>query len=193
MIQIGAKSILLYIGMIDNEKVNEIISHCDKHGHKVDIRDIYFVVLNKIFDDASDVYACIFGDDDDFQSYNSSKKIPFLSKVVHGLLDIPVKNSRKNKSEDISFDENLAYMLKIKRDTEEALRLGEIDKKDGLKILADITVKLNDKFNITEEVKEQMVIVNTKFNAVCECGKEIYIPTKDDLIKQYDLVEKNKQ
>jgi hypothetical protein len=67
---------------------------------------------------------------------------------------------------------------------------GDIEKKDGLKILTDISTKLNDKFGAKEEMKDQMVVVECKFNSVCSCGREIYIPTKEDLMKKYNLVEK---
>ena len=66
----------------------------------------------------------------------------------------------------------------------------EIDIKDGLKILADLSVKLNDKFNVTSEEKDQMIVVNKKYNSICQCGRELYIPTKEDLMDKYNLVEK---
>ena len=70
---------------------------------------------------------------------------------------------------------------------------GTIDIKDGLKILTDISVKLNDKFNIADTTKDQLVVVNTKYNSTCEyCNHEIYIPTKEDLMKKYNLIENKK-
>jgi hypothetical protein len=69
---------------------------------------------------------------------------------------------------------------------------GKIDIKDALKIQADLRVKLNDKFSVKEDVKEQVVIVNRKYNSVCSCGRELYIPTKEDLMEQYNLIENNK-
>jgi hypothetical protein len=98
----------------------------------------------------------------------------------------------KGKNSDITFEENKEYMLKLKKQTEEAMANGEIETKDGLKILADISVKLNDKFNIADTTKEQLVVVNVKYNSVCEgCGKELYIPTVEDLKKKYNLIENN--
>ena len=92
--------------------------------------------------------------------------------------------------EDITFEENKAYMLKLKKDTEDAIEKGEVDKKDGLKILADISTRLNDKFSVNQQQKDQMVFVSCKYNSICECGKEIYIPTKEQLMEEYGLVEK---
>jgi hypothetical protein len=95
--------------------------------------------------------------------------------------------------QDISFEENKAYMLSLKKQTEEAIENEEIDKKDGLKILADLSVKLNDKFNVADNTKNQVVIVNQKFNDVCPyCNREISakVLTKEEAIKMYNLVEK---
>ena len=97
---------------------------------------------------------------------------------------------KKRKTADISFEENKEYMLKLKADTEKAMEDGEIDKKDGLKILTDISVKLNDKFSVNDTNNQRVVIVNKKFNAICDCGREIYVPTKEDLMEKYNLIEK---
>ena len=93
----------------------------------------------------------------------------------------------------ISFEENKAYMLNLKRQTEEAMAAGEIDKKDGLKILSDISVKLNDRFSVKDENQDQIVIVNSKYDAVCSrCGAEVSRRpiTKDEAMEMYNLVEK---
>ena len=100
---------------------------------------------------------------------------------------------KKKKSEDISFEENKEYMLNLKRQTEEAMASGEIDKKDGLKILTDISVKLNDKFNVSDSSQEQYVPVFAKYDAVCSrCGAEISRRpiSKEEAIEMYNLVEK---
>ena len=109
------------------------------------------------------------------------------------MIDKSNGNGRRKESEqDISFDENKAYMLKLKADTERAMADGEIDKKDGLMILKDIAVKLNDKFNVADTANNNTIIVNKKFNSICpKCGSELYIPTKRDLMEKYNLIERN--
>jgi hypothetical protein len=95
--------------------------------------------------------------------------------------------------EDITFEENKAYMLKLKRDTEMAMEAGEIEKKDGLKILSDISTKLNDKFSVTAEVKDQYVCVEQKYSSICSyCGRECAPPpmSKEEAMKMYNLIEK---
>lgn len=168
--------------MIDNEKLNKIIKDCETAGYNIRIRDIAYSVLCESFDDSAVCYKVIFGDDKNDTTYHNSAPITFLRKYIS-------KNVTKN-TDDITFEENKKYMLKLKRDTESLMAAGEIEKKDALKILSDISVKLNDKFQVHNEIKEQTVIVNSKYNDICEyCQHEIYIPTKEELIKKYNLKE----
>ena len=182
--------------MVDNDNLNKILSDAKAAGHDVKVRDVCFVFLCRFLDDKVTAFRSLFDKDgkmheSQISNYIKSEKILYLEETLKGIeLKGSKQKRRKVEGEDITFDENLAYMLKLKKETEEAMNDGKIDKKDALKILADITVKLNDKFNISEEHKEQMVIVNCKYNAVCECGKELYIPTKEDLMEKYNLVEK---
>ena len=85
-------------------------------------------------------------------------------------------------------------MLKLKADTEKAMEEGEIEMKDGLKILTDISTKLNDKFGAKEEMKDQIVQVLQKYDGeVCPyCHREISRNpiSKEEAIKMYNLVEK---
>lgn len=170
--------------VLNNEKINEIIAKCAENSHVVRVRDVSFVILSHFYEDKEVAYRCIFGDDGYFESYIKDKSIVYLETYIQDFLFYA--DSKK----DITFEENKAYMLKLKKETEDAMASGEIDKKDGLKILSDISVKLNDKFSVSEEVKEQLIYVNAKYNAICECGRELYIPTKEDLMKEYNLVEK---
>jgi hypothetical protein len=70
---------------------------------------------------------------------------------------------------------------------------GELEKKDGLKILSDLSVKLNDKFKVSSDEKEQVVVVSQKYDSVCSCGKEVARRpiSKDEAMEMYDLVERN--
>lgn len=184
--------------MISTEQVKQAIEDCKKVGHEIGIRDIAYVFLSKNFDDIRMPYRCLFGLDVDYnpdyaETYDNTATMQYLK----GYVDMNFSDGTKKKKraiaedEDISFEENKAYMLKLKKDIEKAIEDGEMEKKDGYKALADISVKLNDKFQVQGEVKEQLIVVNTKFNAICgSCGREIYIPTKEDLMEKYNLVEK---
>ena len=182
---------------ISVEDIKKIIEDASKKGFKIGVRDIAFVVLLDAFENEDIAYKCLFGSESGFmQEYASVYARTGAVEYIKDYIDILSANngsrSKKQDIDDITFDENKAYMIKLKKDTEEAMANGEIEKKDALKILADISVKLNDKFNVKDANEDrQVVIVQNKFNAICECGREIYVPTKEEMMKKYNLVEKD--
>ena len=127
------------------------------------------------------------------ETYDNTATMQYLKSYVDMNFSDGTKKKKKivSEDEDISFEENKAYMLKLKKDTEDAMANGEIEKKDGLKILTDISTKLNDKFNVQSNDTEQLIFVSCKYNKICECGKEIFVPTKEQLMEEYGLVEKS--
>lgn len=185
------------------DDIKKTIEDCKSMGFDLRMADIFYTFALQGFNDKNLVYAMLFGKgktgDLVVEAYDSSKKIKFLKKYMKtNFFD---KNSGKTANakkqyDDISFEENKAYMLKLKKDTEEAMSKGDIEKKDGLKILTDLSVKLNDKFAVSEKQDEQRIIVYKKYNDTCVCGREIYRPTRDDIIEdlkeEYDLVPKKK-
>lgn len=182
--------------MISNEQIKRTIEDCAKANHTVSVRDISYVLLCMHFDDSLVAYKCIFGNDYDYNqeyhaTYDQTATMAYLKTYVE--FTLLNEKKKKTKTEDISFEENKAYMLGLKKQTEEAMAAGEIDKKDGLKILADLSVKLNDKFNVSDSSQEQYVHVFAKYDAVCSrCGAEISRRpiSKEEAIEMYNLVEK---
>lgn len=183
--------------MISNEQIKRAIEDCARANHTISVRDISYVLLSMHFDDSLVAYKCIFGNDYDYNqdyhtTYDQTSTMTYLKSYVEFTL-LNDGKKKKKKSEDISFEENKEYMLNLKRQTEEAMASGEIDKKDGLKILTDISVKLNDKFNVSDSSQEQYVHVFAKYDAVCSrCGAEISRRpiSKEEAIEMYNLVEK---
>lgn len=182
--------------MISNEQIKKTIEDCAKANHTVSVRDISYVLLCMHLDDSLVAYKCIFGNDYDYnQEYHATYDQTATMAYLKTYVEFTLLNDKKKKkaNEDISFEENKAYMLNLKRQTEEAMAAGEIDKKDGLKILSDISVKLNDRFSVKDETQDQIVIVNSKYDAVCSrCGAEVSRRpiTKDEAMEMYNLVEK---
>lgn len=177
--------------MMTKDKIKGIIKECKESGEDVTTRDVAYVVLCNFLDEEV-AYRCLFTDGKcintkRYNAYKESSRASLLRQLVGVAMG---KQSEARDSGDITFEENKAYMLQLKRQTEEAIASNEIDKKDGLKILADLSVKLNDKFQVREERVEQVVHVFNKFNAICQCGREIYIPTKEDMMEKYNLIEK---
>lgn len=183
--------------MISNTQIKELIEDCLKKGHIVSVRDISYVLLSMHIEDVNVAYKCIFGNDYDYNqeyclTYDQTSSISYLKSIVeHTLLNSGKK--KRDKGSDISFEENKEYMLKLKRETETAMANGEIEKKDGLKILTDISVKLNDKFSVKDETQDQIVIVQAKYDSICgKCGAEVSRRpiSKEEAMEMYNLIEK---
>lgn len=171
--------------VLSNEKINELIELGAKEGKSIRVRDISYVLLASCYEDKEVAYKSLFGaSSDGFAEYKNSDVVKFLDSKINK------KEGKRVKSEDITFEENKAEIIKLIKETQDALERGTIEPKDALKIQADLRVKLNDKFSVNDTNQEQLVIVNCKYNSVCECGRELYIPTKEDLMKEYNLIEK---
>lgn len=175
------------------EKVGEILTAASTHGANLKVRDIAYVLLRRYFEDRSYAWRVCFTDADydekTIDAYEEGMGYQYLKEVLMEVRD----RGGLLYDEDITFEENKAYMLKLKRDTEIAMEAGELEKKDGLKILSDLSVKLNDKFSVQNEVKDQMVIVEQKYNDICpRCQTEISrrTMTKEEAMREYNLMEK---
>lgn len=179
---------------LTKEKVGEILTKASEKGLSLKVRDISYVLLTRYFADKSYAYRVCFGADADYSdeainAYEEGDGYAFLREELATVRDM----GNVTYDEDITFEENKAYMLKLKKDTEDAIAKGEVDKKDGLKILADLSVKLNDRFQVNAEVKDQIVQLTQKYSSVCEwCGRECAPApmTKEQAMKEYNLVEK---
>jgi hypothetical protein len=174
------------------EKVGEILTNASSQGANLKVRDIAYVLLRRYFDDRSYAWRVCFTDTDydekTIDAYEEGTGYQFLKEVLMEVRD----RGGLLYDEDITFEENKAYMLKLKRDTEIAMEAGELEKKDGLKILSDLSVKLNDKFSVQNEVKDQMVIVEHKYNDICPyCQHEVASKpmTKEEAMATYNLKE----
>lgn len=184
--------------MITNEQIRQTINDCTKAGYAIGMRDISYILLCRHYEDHTTAYRILFGLDADFNAdyaytYDQTLAINYLRDYMEFNLndDAGVKKKKKKVSsdDDISFEENKAEIVNLIKATKQAFENGEIEAKDALKIEADLRVKLNDKFGANEQVQDQVVHVFTKYNSICSCGREIYIPTKEDLMEKYGLVE----
>ena len=174
------------------EKVGEILTAASTHGANLKVRDIAYVLLRRYFEDRSYAWRVCFTDaaydEKTIDAYEEGTGYQYLKEVLMEVRD----RGGLLYDEDITFEENKAYMLKLKRDTEIAMEAGELEMKDGLKILSDLSVKLNDRFQVQAQVKDQMVIVEQKYNDICpRCQTEISrrTMTKEEAMATYNLKE----
>lgn len=172
--------------MINSDNIRSIIDAGNVAGHQVIVRDVSFVLLCRMYEEKDLAYKSLFPDQDDFDNYIKQDKIKWLQGYMS-------KSFFSDEDNSITFDENKKAMLDLIEETQKRLANGEIEAKDALKIEADLRVKLNDKFKIQSETKEKVVIVEKKYNMICKHGYECYLPSKQDLMEMYDLVERNKQ
>ena len=180
--------------MINKERIDKIKAEFFGKGMEVSTTDVGFAVLSSVMGDEL-AYEAIFGGAV-MGDYARSERITKLKEKVADYIggdSIAVGGGAKA---DITFEENKAYMIELKRRTEQAMQDGDIDTKDGLTILKDLSVKLNDKFNVADKTVNQVVVVNQKYSSVCEyCHHEIApspIP-KEEAMRIHGSVAKNKK
>ena len=181
--------------MFNSSEVKEMISACNAKGYSVGMRDVAYVMLKKQVNDATLVYKMLFGRDNNFnvmeaEIYDKSEAMTELSSIFDEMFSA---HSVSNAESNISFEENKAEIIRLIKRTKEALASGEIDAKDALKIESDLRVKLNDKFNVQSEEREQVIYVTQKYNDTCPyCSQEIARRplSKEEAMEMYNLTEK---
>ena len=172
-----------------NNDIKEVIEYFRKQGTNVRVRDIAYVLLSKMFENNVTAYQCLFGNDG-FEEYSEAKERTEIESYLR--LQVYMRTEKESQDE-LSFEQNKKEMQGLIERFEQGMENGTIDPAVGLAKIADIRVKLNDKFNIQEEQQERVIQVLKKFNAVCDCGREIYKPTKEELMEEYGLIEKPKE
>ncbi|MBQ4009711.1 MAG: hypothetical protein II604_03330 [Bacteroidales bacterium] len=173
--------------MINADNIRNILDEGSKAGHQIIVRDISYVLLCRMYEEKDLAYKSLFPEQDDFKTYSEQPKIKWLQKFMsESIFD--------DNESSITFDENKRAMLSLIDDIVKQRNNKNVKEEDKLKLLkaeADLRVKLNDKFKIQAEVKEKVVVVEKKYNHICKkFGVECYLPTKEDLMEMYNLVEK---
>lgn len=181
--------------MISTEQLKEIINEASKKGHAVSVRDVAYAILCMHFDDSLVAYKSLFGNDYDYhqerhETYDNTAMMSYIKAYV----EMIENGGKKSKSDDISFEENKAEIINLIKETKDKEARGEIDAKQSLDLQTKLRVTLNDKFRVQSEEVEQRVVVTPKFNGVCSyCSREIHVPTKEELMKKYNLIENNNE
>lgn len=180
--------------MMTREDIVKITEACADKEYNIKVRDIAYLILRKHIAEKDVAYMSLFGvekNDGEIEDYDKSEKIEFLRTIIDGY--IPTANARKDipKVEDITFEDNKDALVALLDEIKKAVFLGEIEKKDAIKLETEIRVKLNDKFNVADETKQQYIIVEPKFNHICEwTHKECWLQTKEFAMKHWNLCEK---
>lgn len=163
--------------MITNENIENIIAEAAQEGFDIGVADISSAILARFYEDWELITS-------DSKDYFASDGMKWLSKH----LSDTVFNDA-----DINFDDNKKSMIALIEETRRKAKRGEIEADKAISIEKDIRKILNDKFNVQDNTKDKVVVVEKKYNMVCRHGYECYLPTKEELMEMYGLVEKDKK
>ena len=173
---------------MNNEQIKGTIEHFKENGETIRVRDIAYTLLSKMFADNKTAYQCLFGS----EGYDDYADDEMRDKLEQYLSDEGYIKSMSTDADTggITFEQNRREMEILLEKTQQAMDNGLVDPKDGLKIMADIRVKLNDKFKVESKQQARYIVVQKRYNNVCpHCNREIYIPSKQDLMEEYGLTE----
>jgi hypothetical protein len=195
---------------VEIKKIEDVIESAKVHGHDVSIRDVIYSYVRVRFDNDLMIYTALFGipkSDQTIPEYEVSDSVKYLinyfkrsqknkekekaqeDEMVARLLES--QSSGTGQEQDITFEENKSAMIAPIERVEEGIADGKIEPDKGLKIIADIRVKLNDKFNTQEENKSSVYIMPAMYDLICpHTHRECYQMTKEYAMKQFDLIEK---
>jgi hypothetical protein len=174
---------------MDNEQIKKTIENFKESGETIRVRDIAYTLLSKMFADSKTAYQCLFGT----EGYDEYADDEMRSKLEQYMSDEGYIRSVSTDADTggITFEQNRREMEILLEKTQQAMDDGLVDPKDALKIMADIRVKLNDKFKVESKQQARYIVVQKRYNNVCpHCNREIYIPSKQDLMEEYNLTEK---
>ena len=174
---------------MDNEQIKRTIEHFKESGETIRVRDIAYTLLSKMFADSKTAYQCLFGGEgyDDYEDDEMRGKLEqYLSDAGY------IKSvSEDNDTGTITFEENRREMELLLKKTQQSMDDGLVDPKDALKIMADIRVKLNDKFKVESKKQDRMIVVERKFDFVCPHTRhECYQLDKEFAMSKWNLIEK---
>lgn len=168
--------------MLSNDDINLILASLKGEVSGVTEKDIVFAILYNALTDKDKAYKYAYrtkGEGD--KKYKDVLFRPLLTSLEPfgiGSFSEKVVTKEENKSE----------LFKLLYSIDRMLDEGKIEPKDAIKMKADIRVKLNDKFNMEESLKQKrIIVVPQKHDCVCphtnrECS---YWPSKEACRKHY--------
>lgn len=171
--------------VLTSQQVRDIVVGMRSRGLDVGLRDVSFAVLASVYGDESLAFRALFGDAPEIpvEEYLAMPKVAEVKKAV---LDEQPDNGEVTGGTVISFDDLkeglIADMRALEKLRDSADDEGNptLEAKEMAQVvgrIADIRVKLTEKFNTTERVVEQRVVVEQKFSSICPyCNREIALP-----------------
>ena len=197
--------------------IDDIIEDAKKQGYDVRIRDVGFAILSTQLNDSKMAYMLIFGEDPNHDTFITLDRIKYLfayfktkQQKENSERDfneiakmLAAKSNRGDSPDSMTFEDNregielqLREIVELKKEAMN-VKSGEKDLKTLAllqKTEADLRVKLNDKFGASEKAEDQYIVVQTKFNHICQwTNRECWLQTKEYAKEHWNLIEKDNQ
>lgn len=197
--------------------IDDIIEDAKKQGYDVRIRDVGFAILSTQLNDSKMAYMLIFGEDPNHDTFITLDRIKYLFSYFKTKKQkenserdfneiakmLAAKSNRGDSPDSMTFEDNregielqLREIVELKKEAMN-VKSGEKDLKTLAllqKTEADLRVKLNDKFGASEKAEDQYIVVQTKFNHICQwTNRECWLQTKEYAKEHWNLIEKDKQ
>lgn len=174
--------------MLGEKDIAFILDNLRAEYNNADEREITFVALCSLYKDKKKAfhiaYRCDYGKDIK-ALYNSAR----IKKTREMLKQFGIGGVT---SEGVSKEQNKEALIKMIPQINAAMEDGSIEPDKGLKMIADIRVKLNDKFEMEESAeKKRIIIVPAKHDIICtfthrECSR---MPSREACKEYYNLVD----
>lgn len=168
--------------VLTSQQVRDLVLSLRSRGFDVGLRDVSFAVLSLVYADEALAFRALFGDTPEvsLDEYAAQPKIDEVKSAI----SVDAQTSETGSDGPVvSFDDLkeglIADMraLEALRDSKDDEGRPALEPKEMAQVvgrIADIRVKLTEKFNTTERVVEQRVVVEQKFDSICpNCGHEI--------------------
>ena len=181
--------------MITKEQIKDCVAFCEEQGYFIDESDIAFLLVNREFRDVYMSYELTKSKgmpSDYVDSYSSSDKIVCLRQYMNEHWAKRKESVINTESIEgaITFEENRDALIRYLGEIQKLMDEKKIEPKDGMKMMTDIRLKLNDKFNIKEAQVEQRIIVQPKFSHICDyTHKECWLQSRDFAMQHWHLIE----
>lgn len=182
--------------MIDRSDFKNCKTAAAKQGLIIGDIDVAYVLMCDVINDKSMIYTLLFRGCNDLTvgEYDEDEKITYIrqyfakrGKNTKSTISVTDIDSATNA---ISFEENRDALVRYIAEIDEAVKRGDLDLKDGYTLKVNIRNKLNEKFNMKEQTVEQRIIVQPKFNHICEyTQKECWLQTKEYAKEHWHLID----
>lgn len=175
---------------ITKEDIDEIRAEVVADWPKLGPREVAFALLFDSFDDPQMVADAIFHEQKvdgraavvraDVLRLRNAIRMVMASKDLAG----------GQHGDTLSKEENRSELIKMIETIQHDMDDGLVERKDGLKMIADIRVKLNDKFEIEEaNTQRRLIVVPQKRDMICKHTQRecTFWPTKEACMQHYGL------